>query len=71
MKLDHVEGAGGNREVPPTWIRARRGDLRGASSAACPPEEGGSRGKHGFPRGSAPATRDVIEAYLGKAALET
>ena len=40
--LCRVEGAGGNREVPAVE------SLGGAE--ACPEEEGGSWGKHGFPR---------------------
>jgi len=69
MSLDHVEGVGGNREVPPRSILAAHGDLRAVWGEASP-EEGGTRRKHGFPRGSAPRARDVIEAYLGKQAVE-
>jgi hypothetical protein len=47
----HVEGAGGNREVPPVAV------LGGAE--ACLEEEGGSRGKHGFPRATEPTAREV------------
>ena len=45
------EGAGGNREVPPLEI------LGGAE--ANPEEEGGSRGKHGFSRGTEPEAEDA------------
>jgi hypothetical protein len=45
-----VEGEGGNREVPPREIRAGRTDLGGAPGAVRLEEEGGPRGKHGFPR---------------------
>jgi hypothetical protein len=61
LSLDHVEGAGGNWEVPPHGILGVRGDLSGAWAEA-DTEEGGTRGKHGF-------ARDVIEAYLGTGAL--
>ena len=49
-----VEGAGGNREVPPHAILGVRGDLRAARAEAYPEEEGGSWGKHGFPHASEP-----------------
>ena len=65
--LDHVEAAGGSREVPPSSILAARGDMRAAWGEACA-KEGGTRGKHGFPRGSERNASDVIEAYLGTAA---
>jgi hypothetical protein len=68
LSLDHVEGAGGNWEVPPHGILGVRGDLSGAWAEA-DTEEGGTRGKHGFARGSARNARDVIEAYLGTGAL--
>jgi hypothetical protein len=45
------EGAGGNREVPPYSIL-------GVAEATLE-EEGGSRGKHGFPRGSEPKASDA------------
>jgi hypothetical protein len=41
-----VEGAGGNREVPPKEIR---GEAEATSE-----EEGGSWGKHGFPPATEP-----------------
>jgi hypothetical protein len=47
-----VEGVRGNREVPPPEILGARGDLSGAGAEANIGEEGGSRGKHGFPRAS-------------------
>jgi len=52
------KGLGGNREVPPYLLRGRRGDLSGAQ-AATHLEEGGARGKHGFPRGSEPEANDT------------
>jgi len=54
-----VEGVRGNREVPPRGILVARADLRGAGDEAWPEKEGGSRGKHGFPRGSEPQARDA------------
>jgi hypothetical protein len=45
-----VEGAGGNRKVSPLDLFDARGDLSGAGVQATFPEEGGSRGKRGFPR---------------------
>jgi predicted short-subunit dehydrogenase-like oxidoreductase (DUF2520 family) len=49
-----VEGEGGNREVPPPEALAGgEGDMG---------EEGGSRGKHGFPRGSEPKASDLRTA---------
>ena len=45
-----VEGEGGNREVPPDVV------LGGAEATS--EEEGGSRGKPGFPRGSEPQASD-------------
>ncbi len=47
-----VEGAGANREVPPHGIRG------GAETNVA--EEGGSRGKHGFPRGTEPQAEDGV-----------
>ena len=52
------KGLGGNREVPPYVLRGRRGDLSGAQAAAGL-KEGGTRGKHGFPRGSEPEANDT------------
>jgi hypothetical protein len=54
-------GLGGNREVPPNEIRAGRGDPSGAYSAAYFPEEGGPRGKHGFPRATERSPKAVAE----------
>ena len=54
MAIIVVEGVRGNREVPPPVILGTRGDLSGAGAEACIEEEGDSRGKHGFPRGSEP-----------------
>jgi hypothetical protein len=45
------EGEGGNREVPP-------GDFLGEGEGTFG-EEGGTRGKHGFPRGSEPQASDA------------
>ncbi len=50
------ERAPGNREVSRSFVLTTRGDLSGARGEATL-EEGGSRGKHGFLRGS--------EAQLG------
>jgi len=47
----------GNREVSRPAILAVRGDRSGACGEAIP-EEGGSRGKHGFPGGSEPQASD-------------
>jgi hypothetical protein len=46
----HVEGAGGNREVSPVEI------LGGAGASS---EEGGPRGKQGFPRATEPEAEEV------------
>jgi ring-1,2-phenylacetyl-CoA epoxidase subunit PaaD len=50
----HVEGEGGNREVPPAEV------LGGAEAST--EEEGGSRGKHGFTRGRELKASDVWSA---------
>ncbi len=55
------KGSGGNREVSPRVLRDGRGDLSGATVAANP-EEGGTRGKHGFPRGSERKASDTLGA---------
>ena len=47
----HVEGVGGNREVPPVAV------LGGAEAIV--EEEGGPRGKHGFLRATEPEAREV------------
>jgi hypothetical protein len=49
-----VEGVMGNREVPRIEILRLRAHLRGALAEACPEEEGGPRGKHGFPHATEP-----------------
>jgi hypothetical protein len=54
-----VEGAGGNREVPPFWLLGMRGDLSGARPEAYMEREGGSWGKQGFPHGREPEANDV------------
>lgn len=46
-----VEGAGGNREVPPVEF------LGGAEGSQ--QEEGGSRGKPGFPRATEPKAEEA------------
>jgi len=53
-----VEGAGGTREVSPLYLFDARGDLSGACVEATIPEEGGPRGKHGFPRATESQTRE-------------
>jgi hypothetical protein len=47
----HVEGVGGNREVPPEVL------LGGAEASL--EEEGGSWGKHGFHHASEPEASEV------------
>jgi hypothetical protein len=47
-----VEGEGGNREVPPVAI------LGGAEANL--EEEGGSRGKPGFPRATEPEAEEEV-----------
>jgi hypothetical protein len=49
----------GNREVPRIEILSTRADLRGARAAASQGKEGGSRGKHGFPRATEPEAKEV------------
>ena len=48
----------GNREVPRIEILRARADLRGARAEACPGEEGGSWGKHGFPPATEPKAKE-------------
>ena len=48
----HVEGVGANREVPP-------GGVLGGAEAILEEEEGGLRGKHGFPRATEPEAKEV------------
>ena len=67
MSLDHVEGVGGNRAVPPAEILVARGASRARRGAAW--KKGARGGNMGSPTG-ATAGSDVIEAYLGKQALE-
>ena len=56
----HVEGVMGNREVPRIEIlRLLRVHLRDALAEACPEEEGGSWGKHGFPHATEPEAEEV------------
>jgi hypothetical protein len=54
-----VEGEGGNREVFPLVLFDGRGDPSGATVEANNPEEGGTRGKHGFPRASEPEASEA------------
>src|SRR5438105_2640498 len=65
-------GEGGNREVSPLLFLGARGEERGARAEGCP-KEGGSRGKHGSPRGSEPQASDahvyVLPAELDVARL--
>jgi hypothetical protein len=49
----------GNREVPRIEILRLRAHLRGVLAEACPEEEGGSRGKHGFPRATEPKAEEA------------
>ncbi len=60
-----VEGDGGNREVPALDFLGTRRDLRAARAEAYLEEEGGSWGKHGFPRGSEPKASDERGAGRG------
>jgi hypothetical protein len=48
----------GNREVSRSAILRTRGHLRAACAEANPEKEGGSGGKHGFPRGNEPKASD-------------
>ena len=48
----------GNREVPRIGILRARADLR-ARAEASPGEEGGSRGKHCFPRETEPEAEEA------------
>jgi hypothetical protein len=49
----------GNREVPRIAILSTGAGLRGARAEASPGEEGGSRGKHGFPRAKEPEAEEA------------
>ena len=49
----------GNRKVPWIEILRLRAHLRGALTEACS-EEGGSRGKHGFPRATEPEAEEAV-----------
>jgi hypothetical protein len=53
-----VEGAGGNREVPPSAVHIKRAALGVANLE----KEGGSRGKPGFPRATEPKVREAAAA---------
>ena len=52
----------GRYRVPPNEIHMLRAHVGGALAEACPEEEGGSRGKHGFPRGREPKASDLPTA---------
>jgi len=60
VKRDVVEGAGGNREVPPFQILDGRGDRSGACVEAYSPREGGSWGKQGFLDATEPQARENV-----------
>ena len=62
--LDHVEGSWGTGRFP-TCESLPAAAVAAARTAKRDMKEGGSWGKHGFPRGSTAKPRDVIEAYLG------
>jgi hypothetical protein len=62
------EGEGGNREVSPLDLFDVRGDRSGADVEAKIPEEGGSRGKHGFPRATEPKAREGVMVAAGRKA---
>jgi hypothetical protein len=49
----------GNREVPRIEILIACGDVSGAWDQACPEEEGGMRGKPGFPRTTEPEAEEA------------
>jgi hypothetical protein len=49
----------GNREVPRLEILRLRAHLGGVRTEACPEEEGGSRGKPGFPRATEPKAEEA------------
>jgi len=53
------EGVMGNREVPRIAFLRLRAHLWGALTEACPEEEGGPRGKHGFPRATEPEAEEA------------
>jgi hypothetical protein len=50
----------GNREVHRIGIVSTCANLRGARAEASPGEEGGSRGKHGFPRAGEPQAKEAV-----------
>jgi len=53
------EGAGGNREVSPLSILRACRDMRAAGAQAYLREEGGSRGKPGFPLATEPKAEET------------
>ena len=60
MKCHVVKGVMGNREVPRIGLLRARADVGGAGSEASTEKEGGSRGKHGFPRATEPQAKENI-----------
>jgi hypothetical protein len=54
------EEEGGNRGVSPLDLFDIRADLSGAEVEANIPEEGGTRGKHGFTRATEPKAREAV-----------
>jgi hypothetical protein len=64
--MSEGRGAEGNREVSPFSLLGPRGDHSGAFAEAIP-KEGGSWGKHGFPRGSEPEASDAHARTLARA----
>jgi hypothetical protein len=54
-----VEGVMGDREVPRIEILRLRAQVGGARAGACPGEEGGSWGKHGFPHATEPKAAEA------------
>ncbi len=60
MKWHVGEGVMGNREVLRIGIVGPRADPGGARAEVNLEEEGGSRGKHGFPRATEPQAREHV-----------
>jgi hypothetical protein len=67
VSLDHVEGVGGNREVPPPEVLDARGGSRAWRGA---PWKKGARGGDMVSPAGATEGSDVIEAYLGTEAAD-
>jgi hypothetical protein len=68
VKRGRVEGAWGNREVPPRDGAVGRADLRGAIDSA--QREGGPRGKQEPPRSGPSNTAPTGVAFGGPRATE-